>query len=716
MARPFPIYLCLTRTYFYLLRFLVVLLSSFLCFAAPAESQHRGEKPREDLHAVISRQRLSPPLRTADFAVRYSSDGKYILLQNQSGIYVVSASPLKLQTYIRTGPSYPARFSPDSQSVITVSFGLTYGRWNIADGQNLKEEELPIHDGCVDASLSPDGSLLACYRPDLTLGLYKFSSAEWIFSCPVLEVDPRFRFFPVPLDLDTAFASPFGYVMANDLKPVANRGLFHLPMAFSPDGATLAVGEWQNEFRVDILGRKKISLPGKLKKYLTSLYSLADGDRILVADAEKSGVPALLSLATGDVLSRPVFKADVASFASNPRYALLHDSSAPGVRVFDLEHDRSIDTPENIGADIYNGQLAVFSEAGDLFLYHFGENLPVATTKLPLTALPILRSASLSPSQDEIAFSVDGIGGLFRVADGQRVGVLPRFASVNFSAPSDAAILLPPHPSDPQRISRLDAPTGATSPDWSAEQKEQLHAGGVVLWGYSFEDPHGGGIPLIKEDGLPFRLRALDPFTGKELWKRSFFSNSPVPFADPQGERLVLGWPAKSEGASSAAKHDPAVKEVYKKAKLAKLDTFFEVLDAHTGKSLGGVLVQVGAGAASFYSAFSVGDYLIVQKEPLRLTVYSLRDGEKKASFAGILPTASAHSNLFAMQDMTRHLNIYDLATFTKLDQQLCADELAYMHFSVDGKRLFVLTEHQEAFLLDVSHVREPRPASPESP
>jgi len=664
------------------------------------------------LHGVISRQQLSPPLRSSGYLVRFSPDGNSILLENQSGIYVVSTAPLKLQTYIRTGPSYPARFSADSQSIITVSFGLTYGRWNIADGRNLKEEDLPIHDGCVDAALSPDGSILACYRPDLTLGLYQFSTAEWLFSCPVFEVDPRFRFFPVPLDLDTAFASPFGYVMANDLKPVANSGLFPLPMTFSPDGATLTVGARQNEFRVDIPGRKKTGLPAKLKKYMTSGYSLAAGDRILIADAEKSGTPALLALATGDLLSHPSFKAGTASFASNSRYVLLSDSNTPGVRVFDLEQDRPIDTPENIGADVYNNQLAVFNEAGDLFLYHPGENLPFATTKLPLTALPILRSASMSPSQDEIAFSVDGIGGLFRIADGQHVGLLPRFASVNFSAPSNGAILLPANRLDSQRISRLDTPTGATSLDWSGQQKEQLHAGGVVLWGYSFEDPQGRGIPLIKQDGLPFRLRALDPFTGKELWKRSFYANTPVPFADPQGERLVLGWPAQSEGARDAAKHDPAVKQIYKKAKLAKLDTFFEVLDARTGKSWGGVLAQVGAGAASFYSAFSVGDYIIVQKEPLRSTVYSLRDGEKKASFTGILPTASAQSNLFAMQDMTRHLDIYDLSTFTRLDQQAFADDLAYMHFSADGKRLFVLTEHQDAIVFDLSHLREPHPAS----
>jgi hypothetical protein len=123
-----------------------------------------------------------------------------------------------------------------------------------------------------------------------------------------------------------------------------------------------------------------------------------------------------------------------------------------------------------------------------------------------------------------------------------------------------------------------------------------------------------------------------------------------------------------------------------------------------------------GSGPSSFYSVFSVGDFLIVQKEPLRVSVYSLRDDQKKATLSGILPAASAQSNLLAIQDVSNHVDIYDLNTFARLDRQLFSDELAYIHFFPDGKRLFVLTEHQEAFLLDVSRIREGRPAPSHNP
>jgi len=83
------------------------------------------------------------------------------------------------------------------------------------------------------------------------------------------------------------------------------------------------------------------------------------------------------------------------------------------------------------------------------------------------------------------------------------------------------------------------------------------------------------------------------------LWKRDFGANAPTPFADPQGDRLVLGWKAKSWDAKEAASRNPAVKLIYKNAKLTDQDSFFEALDVRTGKSLGGILVQVGSGAPS---------------------------------------------------------------------------------------------------------------------
>jgi len=123
------------------------------------------------------------------------------------------------------------------------------------------------------------------------------------------------------------------------------------------------------------------------------------------------------------------------------------------------------------------------------------------------------------------------------------------------------------------------------------------------------------GLSFPQGSGVPFHLRARDSATGKELWSRFFTGVPPIAFADPQGDRLVLSWKAKSAGAWAAAKREPVLKDALKKAKLTDHDSFLEALDARTGKSVGGVLVQSGTGPANFDSIFSCGQSIIFSRD-----------------------------------------------------------------------------------------------------
>src|SRR5579863_8337453 len=210
---------------------------------------------------------------------------------------------------------------------------------------------------------------------------------------------------------------------------------------------------------------------------------------------------------------------------------------------------------------------------------------------------------------------------------------------------------------------------------------------------------------MIARDGrVSYRLRSLDPTTGRELWKHSFDRDTPIPFPDPQGDRLVLGWKAQDEGAREAAKHFPATKQIFKNAKLKEQDSFFEVLDARTNKSLGGVLVQAASGPSTFEIAFSAGDSLVLVKDERRVSLYSLTDGSLRARLLGEKPVANALSNLLALDAGAGRLALYDLRTGAKLDDQLFPQDIAYMQFSGDGKRLLVLTSQQLVFVLSMEH------------
>ena len=89
------------------------------------------------------------------------------------------------------------------------------------------------------------------------------------------------------------------------------------------------------------------------------------------------------------------------------------------------------------------------------------------------------------------------------------------------------------------------------------------------------------------------------------------------------------------------------------------------------------------------------------------MSVLSLRDGKIVAHAKGFQPAASALSGLFVLDEGYGRLGVYDLLTGARLEQQQFADALAYKHFSADGKRLLVLTQHQQVFVLDMSDVRQ---------
>ena len=72
-------------------------------------------------------------------------------------------------------------------------------------------------------------------------------------------------------------------------------------------------------------------------------------------------------------------------------------------------------------------------------------------------------------------------------------------------------------------------------------------------------------------------------------------------------------------------------------------------------------------------------------------------------------PSASAQSNLLVLDQKAGRLDFYDLTSGAKLDEEIFPEEIAYTRFSNDGKRLLVLTEHQNAVVLDVGRVREAR-------
>lgn len=94
----------------------------------------------------------------------------------------------------------------------------------------------------------------------------------------------------------------------------------------------------------------------------------------------------------------------------------------------------------------------------------------------------------------------------------------------------------------------------------------------------------------------------------------------------------------------------------------------------------------------------------------MRVYVYSMLDGHLKGRLNGIRPAANARSNLLALEPDSGRLELYDLNTTTELDELVFPDPVVCAHFSEDGQSLFILTENQFAFVLNIKGIRESHP------
>src|SRR6267143_4892732 len=252
-----------------------VMLAAGLRPTDPAESLPGQDKsPKEQLHGVLSSARLMPALRGVPHQVRFSSDGKYLLVQVESGIYILNRHPLEIRTWIYAPDVLAARFSVDSETLIVATRRLATTRWSLADNRKVDERILRTQDGCLASELSTHGDLAACLDPSLVLELYRTDTGERILGQQIFTEQERLAAGIVstgliPRNEGKAYAEPFGYGFFYTLEDLADREIFGARFLFSPDSHFILMLDRAHRTAacVDVNARRKIRCPGIIKDH-----------------------------------------------------------------------------------------------------------------------------------------------------------------------------------------------------------------------------------------------------------------------------------------------------------------------------------------------------------------------------------------------------------------------------------------------------------------
>ena len=134
-------------------------------------------------------------------------------------------------------------------------------------------------------------------------------------------------------------------------------------------------------------------------------------------------------------------------------------------------------------------------------------------------------------------------------------------------------------------------------------------------------------------------------------------------------------------------------------------DYVVEVYDAFDNKSVGTVLLETGKGSFDIESGFSEGNMLVLRDDNNRVLVYAIKEGELRHRFFGAKAAMNAGASHLIVENYPGELTLYDLATGDTQARLRFKTSAAFVRFSLDGKKLLVLTSGQVAHAFDTDRV-----------
>ncbi len=665
-------------------------------FAPPAAAWQLGTPAagKSTLHGLLTQRALDPPLQGTMTRLRFSPDGKNLLAQDEAGIFVLQREPFGVLFRIDTLEANPANFTPDSQNIVFSTPGLRVETWSVAAKAQKEAHQVSLPRPCLQTALAPNGKVLACLDTAYNLGLFDVTS-----SLPVFE---KKAFYPA------ATASLVAVVRGQER--VAQTGEWQpdwVYMGFSPDsryfvasqraaspsGAVIQEDE-DTALAVDLTSRTPVRIPDAMRPLLAGGFAFVAPDRLAAEDLAAPLRSAVLTFPAGKILHR-LFLEGRLEAATSADFILIRPATEDKVGVYDLTDGRFVVGTKTSAIDAYADLVVIEDHFGELSLYSPQDRHTVAKLLLPRKPLAALAAAAVSPDLQCLAISERTAGGIWDLSGKKRGVDTFGFRGVFFDRDGLMYAEFLKDAKSNHGIVRADFITGASIEVAPITDDHARQDGPFVL----IRQPATTLGPFVSDASLTVR----DVRSYKILWNRSFPGGEPGVWTTPDTGLIVFGWPATSAEVQDAVQHDAALGQRLSAWKDKTNVCLLEVLDGWTGKLKGRLFVEAGPGLAGISRIVASGDLVLVGDTESRVEVYSLSRGATRGEIHGIRPVVSSATSLVLVQTEPRQLDLYSLATLEKRDEYTFVHPISFAAFSGDGKRLFVLTNDQTVFILDVS-------------
>ncbi len=686
---------------------------------------------KEELPGLLWKKELTPQLRSdiSHFAV--SQDGTYFLAQDDFAITVVQREPLKVAFQIPIVDARPASFTPDGKFVVFGTEGLRFEKWNIAEAKPIEIRELVVRRDCWEHEFSPDGRYLACIDYGLNLNVHDTQTGKRVWE--------KKDFYRLTI---WELLGWIGREAEDDERPGK---FFHL--RFSPDSRYL-VATRSNRYRfrfsfnyvtvdktedtvlaLDLPTLKPVSTGGELKKVTRRPFLFVAPDKILgmmPPAIEESG---LFSFPQGKRLAKFPLFAEEMKLTGNPNYVIVKPLANAMTGVFDLTKGSIVNGMNKADATLWNDLMFFELASGSVRVakveYDPVEKLfkptPVGSIEIPVGSMRRLTAANVSDNMAWLAISSKTRGAVWDLSSGERKLHVRGFRGAIVDRRGAAIGDFPPYAPANHSLVFMNASTNEVNQLREIPEKGARQYGRFVMLRKSLKEPKEKeskdkdskdkeSKPPIAAPGefadeeslsreVRFELR--DVVNDKLVWSREFPKQAPKFFFDDYSGRLIFYWDLGSEAGKARLKDEPALVERARQMGNKNDDYIVEVYDAFAAKSVGGLLVETGQGSFDIESGFSEGNWLVLHDDNNRVLVYSIKEGELRHRFFGANAAMNPSRQQVIVENYPGELTLYDLATGNSQARLRFKTGAAFVRFSLDGKKLLVLTSGQIAYAFD---------------
>jgi len=639
---------------------------------------YQGIGHAERLPAALTRKQLQDPLRGDIERFRFSPDGKYLLAQDEAGIYVLTRDPLKFVFRIDAPDAQSAQFSPDSRQVLFFSSGLRVETWDIDLREQIGITDVPVLRGCRQAELSPDAKYLACFGHALDLTLFNVATGETVYK--------KERFYDFEPGF-SGYAGLFKFLYLLTHQDVAT-------LRFSPDARYFAASSrTKEEVVIDLTTEKTIGVRGAVHTAMEYAFTFAGPNRLLGVDTDNPKKSPLVEFPSGKVLDRISLGGSTLDAAANTKYILMRPVEDFAVAGFDLDQKKFVFTNRMAALDVWGDLSASERLNGEIGLYKVGETKPTTVLQLPLGKLGALRTFVASTDLKWLAMSTRTRGGVWGLDSGQRSWLVRSFQNAYY-APNNVFYLDFPEFEKAGREMVVLSPVTKQSKSRNVDKDDDLTFFGSMVLRTKHNDKN-------REARHNFELEALDIATLKTLWSRTFPKQGPWVSGSASTGKIVFAWNARADGLREEVSRDTKLLALWNKEHPADTDYFLEVMDSRDGAVAGAAVVHTGKYSFRPEHQEAAADWLVVTDNQNRVLLYSISSGELRARWFGNHPRISRNGDRLCLANGRGHLVVYDLRSLRQLGELSFASPVSAHGFSEDGNRLLVLTSDQTVFVFD---------------